>query len=54
VILIDANLQASAALVMDAALAAIAMEHGARLCSTDRDFSRFADLDWHNPIRPER
>jgi len=42
--------QAAGALVMDAALAAIAIEHGATLCSTDRDFSRFAELDWHNPI----
>ena len=37
---------------MDAALAAIAIEHGATLCSTDRDFSRFAGLDWVNPIEP--
>lgn len=42
--------QATGALVMDAALAAIAIEHGATLCSTDRDFSRFDGLDWHNPI----
>jgi toxin-antitoxin system PIN domain toxin len=42
--------QASGPLVMDAALAAIAIEHGATLCSTDRDFSRFADLDWRNPL----
>ena len=42
--------QASGALVIDAALAAIAIEHGATLCSTDRDFSRFDGLDWHNPI----
>lgn len=42
--------QASGGLVMDAALAAIAIEHGATLCSTDRDFSRFDGLDWHNPI----
>jgi toxin-antitoxin system PIN domain toxin len=42
--------QAGGALVMDAALAAIAIEHGATLCSTDRDFSRFAGLDWQNPI----
>lgn len=42
--------QATGALVMDAALAAIAVEHGATLCSTDRDFARFAGLDWHNPI----
>ena len=37
-------------LVMDAALAALAIEHGASLCTTDRDFSRFADLEWINPI----
>lgn len=42
--------QAAGPLSMDAALAAIAIEHGATLCSTDRDFSRFADLDWANPI----
>lgn len=42
--------QAAGPLVMDAALAAIAVEHGATLCSTDRDFTRFAGLDWHNPI----
>lgn len=44
------NGQATGALVMDAALAAIAIEHGATLCSTDRDFARFPGLDWHNPI----
>lgn len=43
--------QATGPLVMDAALAAIALEHGATLCSTDRDFSRFDGLDWHNPLR---
>lgn len=37
-------------LVMDAAIAALAIEHGANLCTTDRDFSRFADLNWTNPI----
>jgi toxin-antitoxin system PIN domain toxin len=37
-------------LVMDAVLAAIAIEHGARLCTTDRDFARFTNLDWTNPI----
>jgi toxin-antitoxin system PIN domain toxin len=42
--------QASGSRVMDAALAAIAIEHGAVLCSTDRDFSRFPGLDWRNPI----
>lgn len=42
--------QASGSLVMDAALAAIALEHGATLCSTDRDFARFAALKWRNPV----
>ena len=42
--------QASGPLVMDAVLAALAIEHGARLCSTDRDFARFPGLDWENPI----
>ncbi len=42
--------QASGPLVMDAALAAIAIEHGATLCTTDRDFARFPGLVWTNPI----
>ena len=42
--------QASGALVMDAALAAIALEHGATLCSTDRDFARFPGLRWMDPL----
>jgi uncharacterized protein len=37
-------------LVMDAALAAVAMEHGAVLHTTDTDFSRFAALNWRNPL----
>lgn len=37
-------------LVMDAALAALAIEHGATLHTTDRDFSRFPELKWTNPI----
>lgn len=41
-------------LVMDAALAAIAIEHGATLCSTDRDFARFPNLKWVNPIARDR
>jgi len=35
---------------MDAALAAIAVEHGATLCTTDRGFARFPGLVWTNPI----
>jgi uncharacterized protein len=42
--------QVSGPLVMDAALAAIAIEHGATLCTTDRDFARFPGLTWINPI----
>lgn len=42
--------QAVGPLVMDAALAAVAIEHGATLCSTDRDFARFSDLSWRNPL----
>jgi toxin-antitoxin system PIN domain toxin len=42
--------QAAGPLTMDAALAAIAIEHGATLHTTDRDFTRFADLSWVNPL----
>jgi toxin-antitoxin system PIN domain toxin len=42
--------QVSGPLVMDAALAAIAIEHGATLCTTDRDSARFPGLTWINPI----
>jgi toxin-antitoxin system PIN domain toxin len=42
--------QAWGPLVMDAALAAIAVEHGATLCTTDRDFARFPGLKWTNPL----
>lgn len=40
-------------LVMDAVLAAIALEHGAILYTTDRDFSRFPGLKWTNPLIPK-
>jgi uncharacterized protein len=42
--------QASGPLVMDAVLAALAIEHGATLHTTDRDFARFPGLKWANPI----
>ncbi len=42
--------QTAGPLVMDAVLAAIALEHGATLCTTDRDFSRFPRLRWMNPL----
>jgi toxin-antitoxin system PIN domain toxin len=37
-------------LVADAHLAALAIEHGATLCSADRDFGRFGGLAWMNPL----
>lgn len=39
-------------LVPDAHLAALAVEHGLELCSTDGDFARFPGLHWHNPLQP--
>lgn len=46
--------QASGSRVSDAALAALAIEHGATLASTDRDFSRFAGLKWIHPMDSQR
>jgi hypothetical protein len=37
-------------LVPDAHLAALAIEHGLLLCSSDGDFARFANLRWENPL----
>jgi uncharacterized protein len=38
-------------LVPDALLAALAIEHGLTVCSTDTDFARFSDVRWVNPLR---
>jgi toxin-antitoxin system PIN domain toxin len=38
-------------LTSDAHLAALAMEHGAELCSCDTDFARFTGLRWTDPLR---
>jgi toxin-antitoxin system PIN domain toxin len=38
------------ALVRDAALAALAIEHGTGLWSTDGDFARFTGLHWEDPL----
>jgi toxin-antitoxin system PIN domain toxin len=43
--------QATGNLVSDCHLAALAIEHGCELCSTDSDFSRFPGLKWRNPLR---
>jgi toxin-antitoxin system PIN domain toxin len=40
----------AANLTSDAHLAALAIEYGARLFSTDNDFSRFQSLRWTNPL----
>lgn len=45
-----ARAQASARLVMDAHLAQLAIEHGATLFTTDRDFARFDGLRWQDPL----
>ena len=37
-------------LVPDAHLAALAIEHGLTLCSTDGDFGRFPALHWRDPL----
>ena len=42
--------QARGAMVMDAHLAALALEHGASIATTDRDFTRFPGVDILNPI----
>ena len=42
--------QAVGNLVTDAHIAALAMEHGCTLCSSDADFARFPRLKWHNPV----
>ncbi|MBL7179335.1 MAG: type II toxin-antitoxin system VapC family toxin [Desulfobacterales bacterium] len=42
--------QAVANLVTDAHLAALAIEHGCDLASTDSDFARFPKLKWINPF----
>jgi predicted nucleic acid-binding protein len=44
--------QVSGLLVTDAALAALAIENGATLCTTDHDFARFPGLKWINPLAP--
>ncbi len=41
-------------LTSDAHLAALAIEHGAQLCSCDSDFSRFSGLRWVDPLREDQ
>lgn len=41
-------------LVPDAHLAALAIEHGLTLCSTDRDFARSPGLRWDDPLQRQK
>ena len=43
-----ANIQGP--LVADAYLAALAIEHGCELITTDSDFARFKELRWRHPL----
>ena len=45
------NLGGGSNLIPDAHLAALAMEHGLTLCSSDGDFARFQGLRWMNPLK---
>ncbi len=40
-------------LVPDGHLAALAIEHGLEVCSTDTDFSRFSEIRWRDPVKEE-
>jgi toxin-antitoxin system PIN domain toxin len=43
---------ATGKLVADAQHAAVAIEHGCTLVTTDADFDRFPGLRWQHPLRP--
>jgi uncharacterized protein len=45
------NLGGGPNLIPDAHLAALAIEHGLTLCSSDGDFARFHGLRWSNPLK---
>ena len=45
-----ADARITSRMVPDAHLAALAVEHGLTLCSTDGDFARFPRLRWENPL----
>ena len=44
------DLRPSGNLMTDAALAALAIEHGLAVVSADSDFARFTELTWTNPL----
>jgi uncharacterized protein len=45
--------QARGSTLMDAHLAALAVEHGATLATTDRGFARFPGVRWKDPLESE-
>lgn len=45
-----ARVSPTANLIPDAQLAALAIDHGCSLASTDGDFARFPELRWENPL----
>ena len=44
---------ATGTLIADAQHAAVAVEHGCTIVSTDSDFSRFPGLRWKHPLGPD-
>lgn len=52
-VLADLLPQVQGNLVPDAHLAALAIEHGLTLCSTDGDFARFTGARWVNPLHEQ-
>jgi hypothetical protein len=48
------NLGGGSKLIPDAHLAALAIEHGLALCSSDGDFARFDGLRWINPLASQK
>ncbi len=42
--------RATGDLVSDAHLAVLAIEHGARIATRDRDFARFPGVEWFDPL----
>lgn len=44
--------RASGKFITDVSIAAIALEHGGTVHTNDRDFARFPNLRWHNPLQP--
>ena len=46
------DFDAKGSLMSDAVLAALALEFGATLASTDQDFRRFPLIKWTNPLKP--